>query len=305
MPSNAPFISVLMVSYNSSKFISEAINSVLRQTYQNFELVIVDDRSNDNTWEIINSFQDPRIRKFQNESNLSEYRNRNKAIEIARGDYSIFIDADDYIYEHGLAFMVDFAIQFPAAGMVVARPWDEKIIYPFLLTPRQLYAFEYLDFGAIGINFTKVLFKTSAIKTISFPSRVKLGDIYMQYEVALTNTSLLIPDASTWWRRTSGQASEKLLKDYRLYLMHELWIKLDKLNDQRCPLSSEETKQAYINIYGNFLRYLLKLSLRLKWNSVYKLLDAYPVPKKYLSSILSPQKRDYFQSFSGVHPLKM
>ncbi len=149
-----------MISYNSSLFIREAINNVLSQTYQNFELVICDDQSTDHTWSIINEYRDERIVKIKNEKNLGEYPNRNKAIRLARGEYLIFIDADDVIYPHGLEFMVRYAVQFPTCSMIISRPWDERIIYPLKLTPRQFYCFEYLDTGAIGINFTKVFFKT-------------------------------------------------------------------------------------------------------------------------------------------------
>src|SRR5688500_10757789 len=95
-----PLVSVLMVSYNSSEFIREAIDSVLLQRYKHFELIICDDNSKDDSWNIISSYEDPRIRKFRNENNLGEYENRNSAIRRAQGEYLIFIDADDIIYPH-------------------------------------------------------------------------------------------------------------------------------------------------------------------------------------------------------------
>ena len=119
---NRPLISVLMVAYNSSKFIREAIESVLRQTYSNFELVIVDDHSSDNTWEIITSYNDARIRKYRNDSNLGEYPNRYKAISLAVGEYLIFIDGDDVVYPHGLQFMMHYAQEFQDCAMIISRP---------------------------------------------------------------------------------------------------------------------------------------------------------------------------------------
>lgn len=301
----ARLVSVIMISYNSSKFIREAIESVISQTYTHFELIIVDDNSKDNTWEIVQSYEDKRIRKYRNEINLGEYPNRNKAIEYATGEYLIFIDADDIIYSHGLEFMMRFANSFPECGMIISRPWDERIILPLKISSEELYCFEYLDRGAIGINFTKVLFKTQAMKCGRlFPQRVKLGDLYIQYEIALRFPSLIIPDASTWWRRTRGQASEKLLKQYALYLKHELWIKLEKLEDPLCPLSQDLKDVAYTNLYGNYMRFLIRQLLKLKISTVIALYKQYPVPRSYFLSFMIKPKRQFYSRYSGNNPLQ-
>src|SRR3712207_6736592 len=127
---DTPSVSVLMVSYNSGKYISEAIQTVLDQTYTSFELIVCDDNSSDDTWNRISAFSDQRLKKFKNEKNLGEYANRNKAISLATGEYLIFIDADDIIYSHGLAFMMHYAEKYPSAAMVISRPWDERILLP-------------------------------------------------------------------------------------------------------------------------------------------------------------------------------
>lgn len=299
-----PLVSVLMIAYNSSRFIREAVESVMRQTYAHFELIIIDDRSADNTWEIVAEFKDERIRRFRNDINLGEYRNRNKAVDLANGEYLIFIDADDIIYPYGLQFMMQFARTAGDCGLIISRPWDERIIYPAKLTPHQLYCFEYLDKGAIGINFTKVLFKSSVIKAVGvFPDRVKLGDVYIQYLIGRKHCALLIPDASTWWRRTLGQASGLLLKNYSEFLKHDMWIKLDMLNHPECPLSESERKAALHNLYGNYGRFLVKRSIRFRIGDVITLLRMYPIPRKFISSLFKKQDRTYFNRYSGNRPL--
>ena len=302
---NRPLISVLMVAYNSSKFIREAIESVLRQTYSNFELVIVDDHSSDNTWEIITSYNDARIRKYRNDSNLGEYPNRYKAISLAVGEYLIFIDGDDVVYPHGLQFMMHYAQEFQDCAMIISRPWDERIVFPLRVSPHQLYCFEYLDRGAIGINFTKVLFKTDVIKGLPvFPNGIRLGDEYIQYAIGMNHPSVLIPDASTWWRRTSGQASEKLVKDHVEYLKHGFWIKLEMLSHAGCPLNESERKTAFVNLYGGYLRFLLKQLFKLRLSDLFGLLSQYPVPARYLKALFIKQRRTYFSQYSGNRPLR-
>src|SRR5438046_2702713 len=112
----APLVTVAMVTHNSEKYVAEAIESVLAQDFRNFELLICDDCSTDRTWELIKRYSDRRIRAIRNETNLGEYPNRNKALYLARGRYFMFIDGDDYIYPHGLGFMVKMIDRFPKAA---------------------------------------------------------------------------------------------------------------------------------------------------------------------------------------------
>lgn len=97
-----PFFSVIIPVYNRQTFIAKAIQSVLDQTFTDFELIIIDDASTDNTPHIIQTFTDKRIKYVRNESNLERCRSRNKGIEIAKGTYICFLDSDDYHLTHHL-----------------------------------------------------------------------------------------------------------------------------------------------------------------------------------------------------------
>ncbi|NTW32158.1 MAG: glycosyltransferase family 2 protein [Bacteroidetes bacterium] len=93
---NKPFVSVIMPAYNCEKYIKEAIDSILNQTYYNLELLIADDYSKDRTKKIIASCQDERIKIFHNEKNLGYLQTFNKLIAHAKGDYITFQNAYDY-----------------------------------------------------------------------------------------------------------------------------------------------------------------------------------------------------------------
>jgi len=86
---NEPLVSVLMTTYNRSKYLSMAVESVMASTYQNWELLIVDDQSTDNCVEIAQAFaaKDPRIKSIVNEKNIGDYPNRNMAASLAKGKY--------------------------------------------------------------------------------------------------------------------------------------------------------------------------------------------------------------------------
>ena len=90
-----PTVSVIIPTYNRAHLITRAIRSVLDQTYRDFELIVVDDGSTDNTVEIVNGFNDPRIKYIRHDKNRGAAAARNTGIKAARGSYIAFQDSDD------------------------------------------------------------------------------------------------------------------------------------------------------------------------------------------------------------------
>ena len=88
-------VSIMMAAYNAEKYIEEAINSILAQTYPNFEFIIVDDGSTDKTSEIIHSFKDERIVYLKHPTNMGVSEARNTALRAAKGKWGALADADD------------------------------------------------------------------------------------------------------------------------------------------------------------------------------------------------------------------
>ena len=88
-------VSIIMPSYNTADYIEETIQSVLNQTYTNWELLIVDDCSNDSTLQILENYNDERIKVFVNEQNSGAAVSRNKALREAKGQWIAFLDSDD------------------------------------------------------------------------------------------------------------------------------------------------------------------------------------------------------------------
>lgn len=92
-----PILTVVMPSYNSERFIAESIESILRQTFQEWELIVVDDASTDATTDIVSAYQrqDPRVRLIPQSVNRGAAHARNVALDLARGAFVAFIDSDD------------------------------------------------------------------------------------------------------------------------------------------------------------------------------------------------------------------
>lgn len=112
-PRGAPRVSVVMPVYNAERFLGEAIDSLLGQTFRSLEVVMVDDCSTDRSWEIMSDYarRDPRVRVFRNERNLGIVRTRNRAFQEAdaRSTYFAIMDSDDISMptrlEHQVAFL--------------------------------------------------------------------------------------------------------------------------------------------------------------------------------------------------------
>jgi glycosyltransferase involved in cell wall biosynthesis len=99
---NLPLVSIVMPAYNAGAFICETIQSVLAQTYTNWELIIVNDASSDDTEAIVRQFTDSRIYYIASERLGSPSKVRNKALQLSKGDFITFLDADDTYYPDAL-----------------------------------------------------------------------------------------------------------------------------------------------------------------------------------------------------------
>jgi len=103
---NNPTVSVIIPTYNRAKFLPRAVNSVLNQTFKDFELIIVDDASTDNTEEVVKTFKDSRIKYVKHRINKGGAAARNTGIKTSRGEYVAFLDDDDEWFKDKLEMQV-------------------------------------------------------------------------------------------------------------------------------------------------------------------------------------------------------
>lgn len=105
---NKPLVTVFIAVYNGEKYIKDSLESIIKQTYENLEILIIDDGSTDNTCSIINKYNDSRIKLIKNKSNKGLPYTRNKALELFKGKYLAILDADDISVPHRIERQVDF-----------------------------------------------------------------------------------------------------------------------------------------------------------------------------------------------------
>jgi glycosyltransferase involved in cell wall biosynthesis len=116
--SKTPKVTVFIPVYNREQYIGEAIESILAQTFSDFEILLVDDGSTDASVEKIRWFSDPRIRLVSNDKNLGIPKTRNKGVELARGQYMAMLDSDDRAYPDRLEKQVAFLDSHPEYAQV-------------------------------------------------------------------------------------------------------------------------------------------------------------------------------------------
>lgn len=139
-----PLVSIIMPSYNSQTFIEKSIDAIIQQTYQNLELLITDDCSEDNTFEIIKKYElaDERIKVFRSKSNSGAGVARNNSIENANGRFIAFCDSDDRWFsdklEKQIQFMLENRLGLSYTNYEIVND-DEKKIGVFISPPKITY----------------------------------------------------------------------------------------------------------------------------------------------------------------------
>lgn len=213
------FVSVLMTAYNAEKYIEDAISSILNQTYKDFEFIILNDGSTDNTLKIIQSFKDERIRII-NDGKLGYYKAKIKLINEARGKYIAIMDADDICYPNRLSEQVNFLNTNPNFGLVGANAkWINN---------------ENLGFGK-GFNFSfspdelkcRLLFHNCFVHTSVLIRKSILDNYHINYK------ELAGEDYDMWIQISKYSEIYNIPKDlikYRIHqgnMIHSSWYKLD------------------------------------------------------------------------------
>ena len=127
----SPKVTVLMPVYNAEKYLIEAIRSILTQSFMDYELLIINDGSTDDSLKIIKSFSDKRIRLVQNERNIGQANSLNKGIKLARGEYIVRMDADDISLSERIKKQVKFMDANPEIGIsgTWIKPLYEKLVW--------------------------------------------------------------------------------------------------------------------------------------------------------------------------------
>lgn len=217
-------ISVIMPSYNTASYIAETVQSVLAQTYQNWELIIVDDCSTDDTDEVIKPFlADGRIRYFKNEKNSGAAVSRNRALREAKGKWIAFLDSDDLWLpeklEKQIAFMKENGYHFSYTDYMeideASRPNGKTVTGPKKITKAGM--FNYCWPGCLT-----VMYDAETVGLIQIADIKKNNDYAMWLKACKKADCYLLDESLAKYRKRTGSISNhgymKLVKwHYKLF----------------------------------------------------------------------------------------
>lgn len=210
-------VSIIMPSWNTGKFIAKSIDSIINQTYENWELLIVDDCSTDNTEEVVKPFlKDSRIKYMRNDENSGAALTRNKALRIAEGEWVAFLDSDDLWtlnkLEKQVKFMKDngFVLTFSEYEKIDEedKPLNVYVSGPEIINKRKMYRYDYI--GHLTMMYSAKHFGLIQIKDIKknndYAIRLQL------YKKPGTEAHLLKENLAKYRVRKNSISHDKFLK---------------------------------------------------------------------------------------------
>lgn len=267
MSGESPLISVLVTVYNRESFLGDALQSILRSKYGNFEIIVCDDASTDRSFAVASKVAscDARVRVFRNERNLGQFQNRNRAAEHARGEFLKYLDSDDILYPHSLAIMLDAIVGAPDASHAISSPViDPGVPYPHILSPAEAYRREFLERGCMSAGPSASIIRKQAFVEVGGYRYVGVvSDIDLWYRLAARWSTVLMPPSLVWWRQHVMQAFSVGTASHD-YLYGEYQIVMDALEAVECPLNIVDRERAIARRKQHQARRLLRLAFRQK-----------------------------------------
>ena len=222
---NTPKVSVITPTFNDDRFIIETIESVLHQTYQNIELIIVDDCSSDKTVELVKSFNDSRIRLLCNDRNYGAAYSRNIGLSIATGDYIAFLDGDDLWdcqkIEKQLAFMINNNYNFSCSYYNIINEDGTKAgiyyIAPKIITHKKFLRSNYI--GCLTAMYKREIYSDLQIPT----SILKRNDYALWLKLSERSSCYVLPEILASYRKratsiSSGKKSMLVAHHKKLFM---------------------------------------------------------------------------------------
>lgn len=223
-----PKISIVTPTYNNERFIAETIDSVLSQTYKNFELIIVDDNSSDNTVEIVSGYDDKRIVLVKNSTNFGAAYSRNIAIKKSTGDYIAFLDGDDLWDPNKLKEQLDFMqtnnIDFSCTDYDVINEDGSTrgilVSSPNIITNKMFRRVDYI--GCLTVMYKKAIYPN-----LQIPNTIKKRNDYALWLLLSEKANCYsLHKTLSHYRKTTNSISSgskiKLLK-FHAFVFKELF----------------------------------------------------------------------------------
>jgi teichuronic acid biosynthesis glycosyltransferase TuaG len=254
----AKVVSIIMPAYNVADFIGFSIESVVNQSFRDWELLIVDDCSNDQTVNVVTPFlKDPRIRLICNDTNLGGAGSRNVAIKFATGQYIAFLDSDDLWTQNKLEMQIGFMQEYKVGFSFSAYKTidDQGNLLEEIHVPKKVNFKSLLKHNYIGC--LTAIYDTKPYGKIYMPLVKKRQDFALWLELLKRfDYAFSLNDNLGFYRIRSGSLSRSKLDAFKYYWrilrdVGECNVLLASYN-LTCYLFIVSIKKNYIKIYNKF-----------------------------------------------------
>jgi len=296
-----PLVSVLMTAFNREKYIHYAIESVLVQSYKNWELIILDDNSTDDTVAIARSFEyDTRIKVYVNEKNLGDYPNRNKAASLAKGKYLKYCDADDFLFPRCLETFVFLMEKFPEAAVAFTSPLDLAWVAPVCLSPEDAFRAHYLGPGLFTTTPTASFIRKSIFDQMNgFQPLPNISDALLWFKICGLYSTVLAEFGLVAWRSHGEQ--EFIYGSHKPDVLRQhIRIMIEPLMDSDCLLNGAERRQALHNVTRNCMIEMLKDLFKFRWSRSFNIWRSIPKGTSKFRSLLQRGSYPYRIQCGGL-----
>jgi glycosyltransferase involved in cell wall biosynthesis len=230
-------VSIVIPAYKQAQFLGEAINSVLTQTYANFELIVVNDASPDQTEEVVHQFSDPRIRYVSHPENRGLPAARNTGMRAAEGEIVALLDADDFFHPEKLQYHTQFLLEHQEVGVSYNNRFElnhsAKTIRELYRPPMEVGLKDFV----LGFPFapSEMVIRTNWAEKVNFFDESCVNgaeDLDFPIRLALSGCKFAKVDRALNYRRHhSGRRRKNLIG------RKEEWVSVleNTFNDPRCP----------------------------------------------------------------------
>ncbi len=261
-----PFFSVIIPLFNKEVFIENTIKSVLNQTFQDFEIIIVDDGSTDNSFKIASAYKSDKIKLFK-QPNQGVSTARNNGVNNAKAKYIALLDGDDYWYENHLSELKKQIDLFPEAGLFCN---SYEVFYTSTFKRKAHFNFEYHEDCLLVEDF----FKASIINCLAWTSAVAFSKEKFNAIGGFDPYLKTTQDLDLWIRialKYRVSFNPKITMSYKLYVNDSL--SKNEFNTIRYNFNNkflaEEKTNTSLKLYLDKNRYAL--ALRCKMNNDYEI----------------------------------
>lgn len=237
---NEPLVSILSPCYNVEQYLPQCIESIINQTHNNLQIVMIDDGSSDGTWNVLQNYagKDSRIEVYRQE-NQGVASTRNNLLDKVKGEYVLFVDSDDWIEPDMVEFLVGKSLTHRAdivvCGMVVNETLVTNAYKEEFLTQDETIK-RFLFHNELKGSLWNKLIKTSSLHNFRFDSRISYGeDALFCWDVLQWAHTIVITDRKLYhYRMNVNSISHQSFSNKKL-TGHKVWTRICEETAERYP----------------------------------------------------------------------